>query len=92
MDMNFEDATKKQLLQIVLNEDCPIEYKYEAARELQLKRWSSSFLQKLVRYWGMGLTDVEIADRFGVEVWEVKKQLLKYDLYGKRVKRGGMRI
>lgn len=84
--MNFEDATKKQLLQIALNEDCPLEYKYEALKELQLKTWGSVFLQKLVKYWGQGLTEIQIADRFGVEVWEVKKQLQKYNLYGKRVK------
>ncbi|CAG9608027.1 hypothetical protein [Pseudoneobacillus rhizosphaerae] len=89
--MNFEDATKKQLLQIVLNENCPLDYKYAAARELQLKTWSSLFLQKLVKYWGMGLSEVEIAERFGVEVWEVKKQLQKYQLFGKRVIKGGMR-
>jgi hypothetical protein len=91
--MNFEDATKKQLLQIALKENCPLEYKYAAARELQLKTWGSSFLQKLVKYWGMGLTDIQIADRFGVEVWEVKDQLQKHNLYGKRVmRRGGMKI
>jgi hypothetical protein len=90
--MNFENANKKQLLQIALNENCPLEYKYEAARELQLKTWSSSFLLKLVRYWGMGLSEVEIAERFGVEVWEVKKQLQRYNLFGKRVRRGGLRL
>jgi hypothetical protein len=90
--MNFENATKKQLLQIALNESCPLEFKYEAARELQLKTWSSSFLLKLVRYWGMGLSEVEIAERFGVEVWEVKKQLQRYNLFGKRVRRGGLRL
>jgi hypothetical protein len=83
--MIFEEATKKQLLTICLYEDCPLEYKYEACRELQLKNWGPTFLQKLVKYWGMGYSDVKIADLFGVELWEVKKQLLKYNLYGKRV-------
>jgi hypothetical protein len=85
--MNFNEATKKQLLQIAFFEECPLEYKYSAARELQLKNWGPHFLQKLVKYWGMGLSDVKIAELFGVEEWEVHKQLLKYNLYGKRVKR-----
>jgi hypothetical protein len=85
--MNFDEATKKQLLQIALFENCPLEYKYEAARELSLKTWGPIFLQKLVKYWGMGLSDVQIADKLGVEEWEVHKQLLKYNLYGSRVKR-----
>lgn len=84
--MNWDDATKSQLLTICLNEECPLEYKYASARELQLKNWGPAFLQKLIRYWGNGLTDIQIADRFGVEVWEVKKQLQKYHLYGSRVK------
>lgn len=33
--MNFEKATKEQLLQIALYEDCPMSFKYEACRELQ---------------------------------------------------------
>lgn len=85
--MNIDEATKKQLLTICLFEDCPLEYKYMAAKELQLKNWGPTFLQKLLKYWGMGLSDVKIAELFGVEEWEVKKQLLKYHLYGSRVKR-----
>ena len=85
--MNFDEATKKQLLTICLFEDCPLEMKYEAARELQFKNWGPTFLQKLLKYWGMGLSEAQIADKFGVEDWEVKKQLLKYNLYGSRIKR-----
>lgn len=84
--MNMEDATKKQLLQIALFEECSLDEKYEACRELQLKRWDGEFIRRLVKYWGMGYSDIQIADKFGVEVWEVNKQLLKYNLYGKRVK------
>jgi hypothetical protein len=36
--MHFEDALKTQLLQICLYEDCPIDLKYAAARELQLRQ------------------------------------------------------
>jgi hypothetical protein len=86
--MDFTDATKKQLLTIALYEECPLDDKYAAIRELQLKNWGPLFLQKLVKYWGMGLSDKQIADKFGVEIWEVKKQLQKYNLYKSRVKRG----
>jgi hypothetical protein len=85
--MRWDEAAKKQLLQICFFEDCPLEHKYAAARELQLKNWGPTFLQKLLKYWGMGLSETQIADKFGVEDWEVKKQLLKYNLYGSRIKR-----
>jgi hypothetical protein len=85
--MNFDEATKKQLLTIALHEDCSLDDKYAACRELQLKTWGPIFLQKLVKYWGMGFSDVQIAEKFGVEEWEIHKQLLKYNLYGTRVKR-----
>lgn len=32
--MNFESATKEELLQIALYEDCDIRYKYKACKEL----------------------------------------------------------
>jgi hypothetical protein len=31
--MDFKKATKKQLLQIVLDEQCPIVYKFQASNE-----------------------------------------------------------
>jgi hypothetical protein len=84
--MDFENATKKQLLTIALYEDCSLDDKYAVCRELQLKTWGPHFLQRLVKYWGMGLTDIQIADKFGVEIWEVTTQLQKYNLYKSRVK------
>lgn len=36
--MNFEHATKRQLLQIALYESCPIKDKYAAIRELELRK------------------------------------------------------
>lgn len=83
--MYWEDATKKQLLQVAFFEDCSLDDKYAAARELQLKRWDSAFLQKLVKYWGNGMSDGEIALKLGVEKWEVQEKLNKYGLYGRRV-------
>ena len=85
----MEDANKKQLLQIALYEDCDLDLKYEACRELQLKRWDGVFIRQLVKYWGEGYTPIEIADKFGVELWEVYQQLRIHDLNDKtRVKKG----
>lgn len=35
--MNFKTATKEQLQQIALNEDCDINDKFKACRQLQIK-------------------------------------------------------
>lgn len=83
--MYFEDATKKQLLHICLFEDCPIQYKYEAARELQLRQWHDEYLPKLVRLWGEGKSSFQIAIEIGIEQNVVIHRLAKYGLYGRRV-------
>jgi hypothetical protein len=88
--MNFDQATKKQLLQITLDENCPISLKYEALRELQLRKWSDTHLQRLVKYWGMGKTQIWIAEKLGIDFATVGYYLRKYGLFN--VKRGGMRI
>lgn len=45
--MNWRKATKKQLLQVVLDESCPIIYKFEAANEY--KRRDLSGFRKAVK-------------------------------------------
>lgn len=45
--MNWKSATKKQLLQIVLEEHCPIIFKFEAANEF--KRRDKSGLNKAIK-------------------------------------------
>jgi hypothetical protein len=83
--MHFEDALKTQLLQICLYEDCPIEYKYAAARELQLRQWRDEYLTDLVRLWGKGYSSFEIAVELGLDEPLVKRKLVKYGLYKRRV-------
>lgn len=83
--MYFEDATKHQLLQICLWEDCSIDDKFEAARELQIRQWNDDYLLDLVKLWGAGKTSFEIAMELGVEQNVVSWQLEKHDLYGRRV-------
>jgi ATP/maltotriose-dependent transcriptional regulator MalT len=82
----FEDATKEQLITICLYEDCPLEYKYEAARELEIRKWREEMLTELVRLWGKGYSTFEIAIELGIDENTVKWQLRKHGLYRKRVR------
>ena len=82
----FEDATKEQLITICLYEDCPLEYKYEAARELEIRKWREEMLTELVRLWGKGYSTFEIAIELGIDENTVKWQLQKHGLYRKRVR------
>jgi ATP/maltotriose-dependent transcriptional regulator MalT len=82
----FEDATKEQLITICLYEDCPLEYKYEAARELEIRKWCEEMLTELVRLWGKGYSTFEIAIELGIDENTVKWQLRKHGLYRKRVR------
>lgn len=47
--MNFSVATKKQLLQIAMHEDCELDIKYAACRELQ-RRGKSRFPETIDYY------------------------------------------
>lgn len=85
--MYWEDATKEQLLTICLYEDCSLDDKYEAARELQMRKWHDDYLIDLLRLWGEGKSTFEIAVELGIDPGQVKWQLEKHDLYGRRVAR-----
>lgn len=87
MVLNWHLANKYQLLQIALNENCPIDYKFEAAVEIQMRQWRNEFLLDLVRLWGDGKTSSQIATELGIERNVVSWQLEKHDLYGRRVLR-----
>jgi hypothetical protein len=54
-DMNFDEATKRQLITICLYEDCSLDDKYLAARELQLKNWGSPLPTKISEVLGHGI-------------------------------------
>ena len=82
----FEDATKEQLITICLYEDCPLEYKYEAARELEIRKWREEMLTDLVRLWAKGYSTFDIAIELGVDENTVQWQLQKHGLYRKRVR------
>jgi transposase-like protein len=82
--MNFEKATKQQLLTIALYEDCSVDLKYEACRELQM-RWNKDMLIDLVRLYGQGKEVWEIAEYLGISESVVKEKILSYRLYRGRV-------
>ena len=83
--MYLEDANRKQLLQIALYEDCPMEYKYAACREIQIRQWHESMLPELISMWGKGMQAFDIAIEMGIPENTVKNKLKKYKLYRKRV-------
>lgn len=86
--MHFEDATKQQLITIIYHEDCPLDYKYEAAAELQMRSWHDDYLSDLIKLWGRGLSVIEISVELGVDAQKIRWQLGKHDLYGRRVSNG----
>lgn len=86
--MHIEDATKEQLITICLWEDCPNDIKFEAARDLQIRKWHDDYLLDLLRFWGEGKSSFQIAIELGVDKSQVDLQLQKYDLYGRRLSRG----
>lgn len=81
----LEDASNKQLITIALYEDCDIDLKFEACRELQIRKWQDYMLTDLVRLWGRGYEISFIAAELGVTENTVKTQLRKNNLYKKRV-------
>lgn len=83
--MYFEDATRDELLQVALFEDCDISYKFEAVRELQLRQWHEDMLPDLVSMWGKGMSEFQIGIELGIPSTTVKAKLIKYNLYRKRV-------
>lgn len=81
----IEFATKQQLLQIALFEDCEIDLKYEATRELQM-RWNNDMLTEVVIMYGKGYSPKEIANYLGVSHQMIGGIISKYNL--RRAKAG----
>jgi DNA-binding NarL/FixJ family response regulator len=77
--MSFESATKTQLLQVALYEDCPLSFKYEALRELSL-RWTNDRLPELIKLHAQGLNMSQIAFEMGIDPHTVKNKIKQYGL------------
>ncbi|OHR73987.1 hypothetical protein HMPREF3291_05220 [Bacillus sp. HMSC76G11] len=85
MNLNWECADKKQLIQVAYHEECDLSHKYAAVRELQLRQWNDSMLTDLVKLWGMGLSIFSIAIELGTEPYVVNMKLQQYGLFKRRV-------
>jgi len=83
--MNFEFATRQQLLQIALYEDCSLDDKWAAVAELEYRKWHDDMLPALVKMWGKGKSAFHIANELDLPESTIRGQLQKYNLYGKRV-------
>jgi hypothetical protein len=78
--MECEFATKRQLLQIALYEDCSIDDKYAVCRELQLRQWREDMLEDLVLLYAKGFTPLFIAAELGIEEYTVRNKINQYGL------------
>jgi len=83
--VNFEDATRKQLLQIALHEECDIDYKWQAVAELEYRKWHDDMLPTLLKLWGAGLSAFDIAIELDLPESTIKGKLQQYGLFGRRV-------
>jgi hypothetical protein len=77
--MNLSTATKEQLYEIATDDLTPLSYRYEAARELQSRRFDSDMLIDLVRMWPTH-TGEEIAEYLGLPLEVVGGIASKYGL------------
>jgi hypothetical protein len=77
--MDWHKATKVQLLHLALEEDCPLDYKYKACAELQM-RWNNDMLTDVVIMYGKGYSPKEIADYLGISCEMIGGIISKYNL------------
>jgi hypothetical protein len=87
--MDYSKATKQQLLQIAIDEHCPVEFKYRACSELQM-RWTEDMLTEVVIMYGKGYKPKEIAEYLGVSREMIGGIVSKYNL--KRARNGTTKI
>jgi hypothetical protein len=82
--MKWHKANKQQLLQIALKERCPVDFKYRACQELQM-RWDDAMLTDLVVMYGQQKEAWEIAEYLGVTEKVVRYKIVHYKLSRGRV-------
>ena len=73
--MNFQDASKQQLLTISFDENNSLEDRYEAVKELESrkvqKHWKDYMISSLVLMWARGASVGEIAKELRVNPGQV---------------------
>jgi hypothetical protein len=80
MQIDFESATKRQLLQIAMKEECSLDDKYAACRELQLRQWKDEMLEDLILLYGRGLSPFQISIELGIAEYMVWNKINEYGL------------
>jgi hypothetical protein len=87
--MDYSKATKQQLLQIVLNESCSLNDKYQALRELQQRKHSMKMTEEkraaIVYHWTKGLTVKELRYKFDVSKRDIEEMIDKHKLWRGRL-------
>ena len=78
--LEWDAATKRQLLHIAMKEDCSLDDKYAALRELQIREWKDTMIQELVTLFGRGMSPFQIAIELGIEKYTVMKKIKEYGL------------
>jgi hypothetical protein len=78
--IHFDSATKRQLLHIAFEEDCSLDDKYQAVKELQLRQWNDSMLSDLVLLYGRGMSLFHISVEIGVDKYVIQNKVNQYGL------------
>jgi hypothetical protein len=91
--MEWEQATKTQLIQIATDENCSLDDKYQSLRELQQRYKRDKYSMKMteekkaaiVYYWTKGLTVEQLRVRFDVNMRDIEKMIDQYKLWRGRL-------
>jgi hypothetical protein len=91
--MEWEQATKTQLIQIATDETCSLNDKYQALRELQQRYKRDKYSMKMteekkaaiVYYWTKGLSVEQLRVRFDVNMRDIENMIDQYKLWRGRL-------
>lgn len=89
MVLDFTIAKKAQLLQIAMFEDCKIDWKYAAVKELQRRKRlaKEDYLPQIVYLFSKGLIAPEIARELSISSQKVEKTINQHKLWKVRLNR-----
>lgn len=87
MVLRWNEATREQLLQVALHEDCENDYKYKACSILQYQRHlnKADHLQEIVYLFSKGLLVSEIAKVLSISHQHVEKIINQKELWRTRL-------
>jgi DNA invertase Pin-like site-specific DNA recombinase len=87
MVLRWNEATREQLLQVALDEDCSFDYKYKACSILQYQQHlnKTDYLQEIVYLFSKGLRVPEIARILSITHQHVEKIINQKQLWKTRL-------